>query len=74
MQKSLASLSTHTSPAKRPMPIYERENVFNEWAAVIKHQDEIDREINKLKALKRRERQIKYKQDLDNQHHEFIQK
>ena len=56
------------------MPIYERENVFNEWAAVIKHQDEIDREINKLKALKRRERQIKYKQDLDNQHHEFIQK
>lgn len=72
--RSNSSVSLNASPIKRPMPIYERENVFNEWAAVIKHQDEIDKEMNRLRAQKRRERQIKYKEELDNQHYEVVQK
>jgi hypothetical protein len=62
------------STVKRPLPILEKDNVFNEWAAVIKHQDEIDQEMKRLQTLKRRERQLKYKQDLDNQHNEFIKR
>ena len=54
-QRNHQSLSPHKNignrtldtinPSRRPMPINDRENVFNEWAAVIKHQDEIDREV-----------------------------
>ena len=59
---------------KRHLPVFEKEKVFNEWAAVIKHQDEIDREMRLLQAQKQRERQIKYKQDLDEQYNEFMSK
>lgn len=31
----------------RPLPVYEKQEVFNEWGAVLKHQDEIDREIKR---------------------------
>ena len=41
----------------RPLPVHEKELVFNEWGAVIKHQDEIDREIKRQQDDKLRERQ-----------------
>lgn len=41
----------------RPLPVHEKEGVFNEWGAVIKHQDEIDREMKRLQDEKLRERQ-----------------
>lgn len=67
MQKSMNS---HL----RPLPVYERENVFNEWGAVIKHQDEIDRELRRQQEEKLRERQKNYKMQLDMQYHEHLSK
>jgi hypothetical protein len=58
----------------RPMPVYERENVFNEWGAVIKHQDEIDRELRRQQEEKLRERQKNYKMQLDMQYQEHLNK
>ena len=58
----------------RPLPIYERENVYNEWGAVIKHQDEIDKELKKQQEQKFRERQRNYKLQLDQQYQELMQK
>lgn len=54
----------------RPLPVYERENVFNEWGAVIKHQDEIDRELRRIQDEKMRQRQKNYKMQLDLQYQE----
>ena len=50
------------------MPIFEKEMVYNEWGAVIKHQDEVQKSLIKSweqDAL--RNRQIKYKAELDLQ-------
>lgn len=58
----------------RPMPVHERENVFNEWGAVIKHQDEIDREMRRQQENKLRERQKNYKMQLDMQYQEHQNK
>lgn len=58
----------------RPLPVHERENVFNEWGAVIKHQDEIDRELRRIQDQKMRERQKNYKMQLDMQYQEAINK
>jgi len=30
---------------RRPLPIRPKEKIFNEWAAVLQHQDEIGREL-----------------------------
>jgi hypothetical protein len=64
--------SVDLSNYRRNLPIIEKDKVFDEWAAIMKHQDEIDVEIRRLHKQKLRERQIKYKQDLDSQHHEFL--
>lgn len=58
----------------RPMPVHERENVFNEWGAVIQHQDEIDRELRRQQDNKLRERQKNYKMQLDMQYQEYQNK
>ncbi|CAI2362352.1 unnamed protein product [Moneuplotes crassus] len=57
--------------SKRHLPINVRNGVFDEWAAIVKHQDEIDREIKRLQDQKKRERQLKYRKDLDQQNSEF---
>lgn len=56
------------------MPVHERENVFNEWGAVIKHQDEIDQELRRIQQAKMRERQKNYKLQLDQQYREYMDK
>lgn len=58
----------------RPLPVHDRENVFNEWGAVIKHQDEIDRELRRQQEEKHRERQKNYKMQLDLQYREAMNK
>lgn len=58
----------------RPMPVHERENLFNEWGAVIKHQDEIDQEMKRRQEIKMRERQKNYKMQLDEQYNEYMNK
>lgn len=62
------------NPNIRPLPVHERENVFNEWGAVIKHQDEIDRELRRQQEEKMRERQKNYKMQLDMQYQEYLSK
>ena len=37
---------------KRHLPVFEKEKVLNEWAAVLIHQDEIDKEIRLIQAQK----------------------
>jgi hypothetical protein len=65
----------HNTPqARRHLPVHDRENVFNEWGAVIKHQDEIDRELKKQRDHKLRERQQNYKMQLDLQYNEHMNK
>lgn len=66
--------SLNNSYNLRPMPVHERENVFNEWGAVIKHQDEIDQELKRLQQAKHRERQKNYKMQLDQQYREYLDK
>lgn len=66
--------SSFTGGAKRHLPVNDRENVFNEWGAVIKHQDEIDRELRRQQEQKLRERQKNYKMQLDLQYQEYMDK
>jgi hypothetical protein len=40
--------------------------VFNEWGAVLKHQDEIEEQGRKDEFQKQRERQVRYRAELDN--------
>jgi len=56
------------------MPVHQKEEVFNEWGAVLKHQDEIDREMKRQQDEKYRERQKNYKKQLDMQYQEFVSK
>ena len=49
----------------RPLPIYEKELVYNEWGAVIKHQDDLDREAERKHKLEMKDRQHNYKAQLD---------
>lgn len=32
-----------TEKKVRPLPVHNKEDVFNEWGAVLRHQDEIDK-------------------------------
>jgi|DEB0MinimDraft_12_1074336.scaffolds.fasta_scaffold13626_4 hypothetical protein len=41
--------------------------VFNEWGAVIKHQDEMDQALKKAEKERQKETQIRYKNDLEEQ-------
>ena len=56
------------------MPIHNTEEVFNEWGAVIKKQDEIDQEIQRREFEKNKVRQLNYKQELDRQRYEVDQR
>ena len=55
---------------RRHLPIKEKEKVFNEWGAVIKHQDEIEQGRILQEKDKMKERQMKYRETLNNQKEE----
>jgi hypothetical protein len=62
------------SHQKRHLPIHQKNMVYNEWGAIIKHQDEIDRalklEEQKTNALIKQ----KYMAELDQQRAGIVRK
>jgi len=59
--------STEGSPNKRHLPVAAKQMVYNEWGAVIKHQDEMDQALRKAEKERHKETQQKYKLDLEEQ-------
>lgn len=55
----------------RPLPIHNKEEVFNEWGAILRHQDEIDQTVQKQNLEKMKLRQQSYKLELDKQYREL---
>eukprot|EP00831_Metopus_contortus_P011633 TRINITY_DN14634_c0_g1_i2.p1 TRINITY_DN14634_c0_g1~~TRINITY_DN14634_c0_g1_i2.p1 ORF type:complete len:593 (-),score=113.44 TRINITY_DN14634_c0_g1_i2:147-1925(-) len=53
--------------AKRLYPVKPKERVFDEWAAVLQHQDEANREAANTEKLMLRERQQVYRMELESQ-------
>ena len=45
--------------------------MFDEWGAMLKHQDEIDKRIQQQQYEKSKQRQIDYKKQLDKQFREL---
>lgn len=41
--------------------------IYNEWGAVIKHQDEVDQALKLKERLDQKDLQAKYRQDLEEQ-------
>jgi trehalose-6-phosphate synthase len=48
--------------------------VYNEWAAVIQHQDEMDRALKESEQKRNKGLQQMYKKELDNQRAQIYQK
>ena len=71
---SASAGSVNVQPSVRPLSVYEKQEVFNDWGAVLKHQDEIDREIKRQQDDKFREHQKNYKLQLDMQYQEYLNK
>jgi hypothetical protein len=76
-QNNLSILSKHTNKQNsmtekkiRPLPLHTKEDVFDEWGAVLRRQDEIDSKIQQDNYDKMRLRQVNYKMELDKQFHE----
>ena len=59
---------------KRALPIHNTEDVFNEWGALLRHQDEIDQKLQKENYDKMKLRQLNYKAELDKQYVELQNK
>ncbi|CAI2360014.1 unnamed protein product [Moneuplotes crassus] len=55
----------------RPLPIHNKQDVFDEWGAVLRHQDEIDQKLQQQQFEKMKLRQVNYKKELDKQSKEF---
>lgn len=58
----------------RPLPLHTTEDVFNEWGAVLRHQDEIDKKLQQQNYEKAKLRQVNYKKELDKQYQELQNK
>jgi hypothetical protein len=76
-QNNNSTLLTHTNKHNlmtekkiRPLPLHTKEDVFDEWGAVLRRQDEIDSKIQQDNYDKMRLRQVNYKMDLDKQFQE----
>jgi predicted nuclease with TOPRIM domain len=54
--------------------LHNTEDVFNEWGAILRHQDEIDKKLQQSNFEKAKLRQINYKKELDIQYKELQQK
>jgi hypothetical protein len=76
-QNNHSILSNHTNKQNsmtekkvRPLPLHTKEDVFDEWGAVLRRQDEIDSKIQQDNYDKMRLRQVNYKMELDKQFQE----
>lgn len=74
--KSLDHRTSMTEEKKvRPLPLHTKEDVFDEWAAIVRYQDEIDNKIHKDNYEKKMKlRQATYKLELDKQYKELQDK
>ena len=58
----------HGSPGKkRALPIQQKHLVYNEWGAIIQHQDEMDRAMKAQDAARSKNHRTVYRADLENQ-------
>mmetsp|Transcript_23955 Transcript_23955/g.36709 ORF Transcript_23955/g.36709 Transcript_23955/m.36709 type:complete len:88 (+) Transcript_23955:1288-1551(+) len=55
------------SPFKRHLPVQQKEMVYNEWGAVIKHQDEMHQALKQSEFKRNKDLQLMYRHELDNQ-------
>jgi len=58
----------------RPLPLHNKEDVFNEWGAILRHQDEINQIMQQQNLAKQKMRQMNYKKELDKQYQELMQR
>jgi septal ring factor EnvC (AmiA/AmiB activator) len=59
--------SNSQSPGKRHLPVAQKQMIYNEWGAVIKHQDEVDQALKMKERMDQKDQQAKYRQDLEEQ-------
>lgn len=52
---------------KRALPIEQKNMVYNEWGAIIRHQDEMDKALRVQEAQQKSVIKDRYRQDLENQ-------
>lgn len=73
LSRILDNRNSQTEEKKvRPLPLHTKEDVFDEWAAIVRYQDEIDNKIHKENYEKKMKlRQATYKQELDKQYKEL---
>ena len=57
----------YQSPQKRHIPINQKNMVYNEWAAIIQHQDEMDKALKLEEQKQNNIIKQKYMADLDQQ-------
>jgi hypothetical protein len=54
-----------TAPAERTVPMSLKANVHDEWAAVARHQDDVQRMADYERVIVQKEQQQRYRQELD---------
>ena len=59
--------------SKRHLPVHAQKLVYNEWAAIIKHQDEMDAAYRAEDYLRQKDFQKRYRDDLEKQRLEAAQ-
>lgn len=59
---------------KRPLPIQQKELVYNEWGAIIQHQDEMDKALKAQDLHRQKDFASRYRADLDGQRAEVARK
>ena len=52
---------------KRFLPVAPKEKIFNEWAAVMRHQDEMDMEAERMELVWKKQAQEQYWEALAQQ-------
>jgi len=73
-QPSQANPSDYGSPGKRNLPVAAKQMIFNEWGAVIQHQDEMDKALKQDDKLRHKDIQNRYRQDLEEQKADIARK
>jgi hypothetical protein len=61
----LPTQTTGQSPPKRHLPIAPKQMVYNEWAAILAHQDEMDQALRKQEKIHNIEFKNRYREELE---------
>ena len=62
------------SPERRHLPVAAKQMIYNEWGAVLKHQDEMDQALKVEDRMKQKDFQSRYRQDLEEQKDQMARK